>query len=103
MAKKTSSSEALAASNAATGSPMNRRMKHRDDLAATQPSDEVMNALFEQVAVRLSTANTSLHYSSQRDQNMSSKQLAEWQGKSKEKKWQLILEQVSLRLAHMIH
>ena len=34
---------------------------------------------------------------------MSSKQMAEWQGKSKEKKWQLILEQVRLPLAaHMI-
>lgn len=33
---------------------------------------------------------------------MTAKQMAEWQGKSKEKKWQLILEQVGLMLAHMI-
>lgn len=54
MSKKTSSSELLAASNAASASPMSKRVRDRHDptLAATQPSDEVMNALFEQVAVR---------------------------------------------------
>ena len=53
MSKKINSSEAPAASNAAPGSPMNKRTKDRSDLAMTAtPSDEVMNALFEQVAVR---------------------------------------------------
>jgi len=54
--KKTHSSEILAASNVASASPLNRKRKDRNDLttaaAATQPSDEVMNALFEQVTVR---------------------------------------------------
>ena len=54
MSKKINSSEASAASNAAPGSPINKRVKDRgNDLAmAATPSDEVMNALFEQVAVR---------------------------------------------------
>ena len=54
MAKKTNSSEVLATTNAASGSPMGRRVKNRstDPLTiATQPSDEVMNALFEEAAV----------------------------------------------------
>ena len=54
MSRKTNSLERVAASNAATGSPATKRVKERNDLTATatQPSDEVMNALFEQVAVR---------------------------------------------------
>lgn len=54
MSKKINSSEASAASNAAPDSPMNKRTKpDRTALAMTAtPSDEVMNALFEQVAVR---------------------------------------------------
>ena len=54
MSRKTNSLDRAAASNAATGSSVNKRMKERNDFtvaAATHPSDEVMNALFEQVAV----------------------------------------------------
>lgn len=65
MSKKTSSSEGLTASNVATGSPLNKRMKDRNDFtataAATQPSDELMNALFEQVAVRPTAVYTLSH------------------------------------------
>ena len=66
MSKKINSSEASAASNAAPGSPMNKRTKERSDAAMTAtPSDEVMNALFEQVAVREddSVSVTMGHYS----------------------------------------
>lgn len=53
--KKTNSSELVAASNVSS-SPMNKKRKDRTDVTATaavatQPSNEVMNALFEQVAV----------------------------------------------------
>ena len=56
MSRKSNSLERAAASNAANGSSVNKRMKERNDVtaaaaAAIQPSDEVMNALFEQVAV----------------------------------------------------
>ena len=60
MSKKINSSEASAASNVAPGSPVTKRMKDRNELALTAtPSDEVMNALFEQVAVR---ADTSIYH-----------------------------------------
>ena len=55
MSRKSNSLERAAASNAANGSSVNKRTKERNDVtaaaAAIQPSDEVMNALFEQVAV----------------------------------------------------
>ena len=52
MSKKTRGLEELDASNVASSSPMNKRIKDRNDLAMkATPSDEVMNALFEQVAV----------------------------------------------------
>lgn len=56
MSETVKKTEILAASNIASASPRNRKRKtDRNDLAetaATQPSDEVMNALFEQVTVR---------------------------------------------------
>lgn len=59
MSKKASSTEALAA--AGHSSTMNRRMMDRNDLKlATQPSEEVMNALFEQVVVRSGEDTSSL-------------------------------------------
>ena len=48
MSKKTKGLEELDASNVASSSPMNKRIDLR--MKAT-PSDEVMNTLFEQVAV----------------------------------------------------
>ena len=61
MSKKANSLEGLAASNVPPGSPMNKRMRDRNDpTASATPSDEVMNALFEQVTVSTGTAAAGL-------------------------------------------